>query len=161
MPVDQQTAPPPLEKKKLSLEEKHQKRLQKRKNHLYKRLDQAKSSKKRLFLQKKIRKIEEQQSNNPAFLLGLISLLAGILALLFLFFGAIAALGGGIATGPIFIVASLVLAIAGQVAAIWAMVLHRKNAEKSRLGLAITGMIFCTICLLIFLGVLGVALGSL
>lgn len=158
VPVPNKVEQPPSEKKKLSQEEKRQKHLQKRQNRLYERFEKAKTSKKRLFLQNKIRKVEQQQSSNPAFLTGLLSLLAGILGFLLLFLGIIAAFGGGWTTAAPFIWTSLVLVVAGQASAIWAMTLHKKNPEKSRLGLAITGMVFCTICLIIFLGVLIVAL---
>lgn len=144
---------PPLEKKKITKEQKRQNRLQKRHQHLTERFEQAKTSKKRLHLQKKIRKVE-RQAGNPAAGYGLTSLLVAIVGgiLAILGFLAVFTSSAGLVYG--FLVAGLILGLLALASAIVAMVLHKKNPEKSRLGLAIVGLVFSIITVLTAIGIL-------
>ena len=143
VPVPNKVEQPPLEKKKLSQEEKRQKHLQKRQNRLYERFEKAKTSKKRLFLQKKIRKVEQQQSSNPATRMSTASFITILLSF-------IVGLGFIFMTPyfKVFLIVELVIAIAALVLSIIALVLAKKNPEGSLKGLAITALVMSILFLL-------------
>lgn len=144
---------PPLEKRKVTKEQKRQNHLQKRHQHLNKRFEQAKTSKKRLHLQKKIRKTERQMGN-PAAGYGLTSLLVSIAGGILAILGFLAALTSspGLVYG--FLWSALIVGILSLASAITAIIFHKKNPKESRLGLAIVGLIFSVITILTAVGIL-------
>lgn len=151
--VEEKVEQPPLEKKKITKQQKRQAHLQKRYQQLNRRFEQAKSSKKRLYLQKRIRKVELQTAN-PAAGYGLTSLLVGIVGGILALLGLV---GIVFSTSPVvlgFLWTALFLGLAGLASAVAALIFRKKNPTKSRVGLAIVGLVFSIITVLTALGLL-------
>ncbi len=145
---------PPIEKGKATTQkERRQQRLNKRYNRLCQRMEQTTRTKQRHRLQKRIRQVE-RQAINPALWWGLSGMVLSFFVLLFGAYTAFTFFEHNPAYVNGFAVLSLVLFLGSIAMAIIALLLHKKNPEKSRKPLAIIALIVNGLALLVFIGLI-------
>lgn len=137
--------PPPVVSKK---EQRRQARLDRQETKLNRRLQRAKSVKKRQVIQKKLRKVRSKQDEFGTPVVGLVGMILSILSfiLLIAFIASLfAALISGAAVGLLslyLLLGGLIVSVLGLGTSIAAIILNKKNPDKfTGKGFGIAGMI--------------------
>lgn len=148
---------PPVEKKSTTQEQRREQRLHKRYHKLHERMEQTTNTKQRHRLQKRIRQVAQQQAVNPVLVLSLFSLLVGILSFLLLIYTGLApftASGSQFLTAAVRPWVSFGMAFSSLGTAILALYFGQKKPARGSFGMAVTGSIFGSLVLLVFLLIL-------